>query len=211
MLQFTGCVHPSILGLSSTKICPYGLGVKRKCTSESQDQRILAVIITHATPKVIEWSWMLSLLGKTCQDPPVWLDLSKMRVSFYRLGNTGNTLSKKHELSFDVFVQIRFELTYYMFDMLRCRTSPLFPKYSCLDRGCHSYSTVAHAGVQIWCNKGILMEHCMSAFEMTGRNYVKFQEKNKKWAPMNMTESYCVALNQLRESNALNLRIWPVV
>jgi len=24
------------------------------------------------------------------------------------------------------------------------------------------------------------MEHCMSAFEMTGRNYVKFQEKNKK-------------------------------
>ena len=117
MLQFAGCVHPSILGLSSTNICPYGLGVKRKCTSESQDQRILAVIITHATPKVIEWSWMLSLLGKTCQDPPVWLDLSKMRVSFCRLGNTGNTLSKKHELSFDVFVQIRFELTYYMFDI----------------------------------------------------------------------------------------------
>jgi len=117
MLQFAGCVHPSILGLSSTNICPYGLGVKRKCTSEFQDQRILAVIITHATPKGIEWSWMLSLLGKTCQDPPVWLDLSKNESAVLSFRKYGKYFIKKHELSFDVFVQIRFELTYYLFDI----------------------------------------------------------------------------------------------
>ena len=213
MLQFAGCVHPSILGLSSTNICPYGLGVKRKCTSEFQDQRILAVIITHATPKVIEWSWMLSLLGKTCQDPPVWLDLSKNESAVLSFRKYGKYFIKK---TWALVWCVRSD---------QIRTNVLFVRHTC----CVVVRARSFQNILAW-TEGVVrtvQSHTLEFRYGVTREFwwsiawvhlkwragtmQSFKKKIKNERPMNMTESHCLALYQLRESNALNLRIWPVV